>query len=269
MIKTMRPRRMATGLRCFGPLSAPAVATAAAVIAAANAYPASGADLKVYSPIVEEGEIAIEARGNVAIDGNEDKNGAQNQRYEFEITPTDFWHTALVGELEKESDEGLKYTATAWENIFQIFPQGQQWLDLGAYLEYERADRRGSADAVEGKILAEKSFGPITLTLNPIFEKEVGANAGKSTEFKYAARVRWRLMPQIEPAIEAYGDIGEIEDIDPSAAQRHQIGPVVLGKLRLGDVTALRYEAGYLFGLTRDGSPDGAFKWLLELEYHF
>ena len=128
------------------------------------------------------------------------------------------------------------------------------------------------AHRLQGDLLvgpAEKDVGRLTVTVNPIFEKEVGDNASKTTEFKYAARVKWRLMPQLEPAIEAYGDIGEIRRLDPSNAQRHQIGPVLLGKFRLGDTSALRYEAGYLFGLTSGGSPDGAFKWLLELEHYF
>ena len=232
-------------------------------------HPARAADLKVYSPIVEEGEFAFEARGNVAIDNADNKDGAQDQRYALEYSPTSFWQTALYGNLVKEAEGSLKYDATAWENVFQIFPQGEKWLDLGFYVEYEVANQQGSPDALEWKILAEKNVGPLTFTVNPIFEKELGANATKSTEFKYAARAKWRFMPELEPAIEAYGDLGEISHIDPSSEQRHQIGPVLLGKFGLGNASALKYEAGYLFGLTRDGSPDGAFKWLLEFEHHF
>jgi len=246
-----------------------AVVGALTAFGAADFRPAQAADLKVYSPNVEEGEFALEARGNLAIDNASDKNGAQDQRYAIEYSPTGFWRTALYGNLEKEAEGSLKYDATAWENIFQIFPQGQKWLDLGFYVEYEIANEQGGADALEFKILAEKDVGALTFTVNPIFEKELGANAAKSTEFKYAARAKWRLMPQLEPAIEAYGDIGEIRNLDPSSEQRHQIGPVVLGKLNVGNASALRYEAGYLFGLTRDGSPDGAFKWLMEFEHHF
>jgi len=245
------------------------IGTTVAAFAAGHGGPAQAADLKVYSPIVEEGEVAFEARGNVEIDKADSKDGAQDQRYALEYSPLSFWHTALYGNLKKEAEGSLKYDATAWENIFQIFPQGQKWLDLGIYLEYEIADQTGSADALEWKILAEKDVGPLTFTINPIFEKEVGANATKSTEFKYAARVRWRLMPELEPAIEAYGDIGEIRNLDPSSEQRHQVGPVLLGKFHLGDVSTLKYEAGYLFGMTSDGSPDGAFKWMLEFEHHF
>lgn len=235
---------------------------------ALSAPPSLAADLKVYSPIVEQGEFGFETRGNVAIDGDPGKGGAQTQVYEIEYTPTDFWHTALVGIVNKGAGGKLRYDATGWENIFQLVPQGKYWLDLGLYAEYETAHLKGGNDEVEFKLLAEKSFGPVTVTLNPIFEKALGYGA-KATEVKYAAQVRWRLMPEFQPALEAFGDIGEIRNLDPPADQHHQIGPVALGAFRLGQRTALKYEAGYLFGLTRDGSPDGAFKWLLELEYRF
>jgi len=230
---------------------------------------AHATDLKVYSPIVEQGEFALEARGNVAIDDDAFTDGELNQRFEIEYTPTHFWHTALVGEVEKEPGGSVEYEATAWENIFQIFPQGREWLDLGFYIEYEFAAGDGEPDALEWKILAEKSVGPVTVTVNPIFEKELGDNAEGSVEFEYAARVKWRLMPELEPAIEVYGELGELDEVEPLGEQRHQIGPVLLGSLRLGRRMALSYEVGYLFGLTDEGSSDGTFKWLAELEYHF
>lgn len=256
------------------PKGRPAATILLGVIAAATLTPVAGgraraSDLKVYSPVVEKGEFALEARGNVAVDDAEAIDGALNQRFEIEYTPTNFWHTALIGEVEKEPGEDIEYEATAWENIFQIFPQGRHWLDLGLYVEYEFAAEAGKADALEWKVLAEKNVGPLTFTINPTFEKEIGSEAEESVEFKYAARVKWRLMPQLEPAIEVYGDIGEISDVEALREQRHQIGPVLLGKVHLGRRLAVRYELGYLFGLTRDGSPDGAVKWLAELEYHF
>ncbi|HEX9648141.1 MAG TPA: FTR1 family protein [Alphaproteobacteria bacterium] len=250
-------------------VAAVAIVAAAATFGPTGGEPARAADLKVYSPVVEEGEFAIEARGNLTFDDAADKDRAQSQRYEIEYTPNDFWHTALVGKLEQAAEGSLRYTATAWENILQLFPQGQQWLDLGVYLEYELARDRSDADAFEGKILAEKNLGRVAFTVNPTFEQEIGGDDTDSTEFKYAARVKWRWKPELEPAIEAYGDIGEIGDVKAMRAQRHQVGPVLLGTFRLTDTSKLRYEAGYLFGLTSDGSPDGAFKWLVEVEHYF
>lgn len=249
-------------------VAAMAIGTALGAFAPGWDNPARADDLKVYSPIVEEGEFAFETRGHVYNDSDDDQDGESVQRFALEYAPTSWWLTAVYGNFEKEAGGDFEYEATAWENIFQIFPQGSHWLDLGFYVEYEMAAMDGSPDELELKLLAEKNVGHLTFTVNPILEKELGANAEESTEFAYAARAKWRWMPELEPAIEAFGEIGEISDPEPMDEQRHQVGPVLLGKLPLGNRSALKYEAGYLFGLT-EGSPDGAFKWLLEFEHHF
>lgn len=238
---------------------------------AAASFPgtAKAGSLKVYSPIVEQGEYAIEVRGNVTQDSDPAKDGAYSQTTEFEVSPTSFWHTAILGKLKKAPSGSLQYTATAWENVFQLTPHGKYWADLGFYAEYALAQKGGAADTVEWKILAQKDVGRLTFTLNPIFETEVGSNRSGGTEFSYAARMKWRYMPQFEPAIEAYGGFGHIGSFDRRRDQSHQIGPVILGKLDVGPVGALKYELGYLFGLTNPGSADGAFKFLLEWERHF
>jgi high-affinity iron transporter len=252
----------------------PAAATLAAgviiaVIGVGGISRVRAEDLNVYSPIVEPGEYAIETRGNVAFDKDPALDGAVTEVTEIEVTPNNWWHTALLGELVKEPPGSLQYTATGWENIFQLTPQGKYWADLALYLEYDWAKRSGEADAVEWKLLSEKSVGRLTFTLNPIWETEVGHDATGGTEFRYAARVKWRYLRQLEPAIELHGGIGKFSHPDEFRDQSHQIGPVLLGKVHLGGIAELKYQAGYLFGLTRDGSPDGAFKFLLEFERHF
>jgi hypothetical protein len=228
------------------------------------------ADLKVYSPYVNAGEFGIEARGNVAFDNDEQRDGAENQRYEIEYSVNDTWHTALVGELERENaDDALVYEASAWENIFQFMSERTDWLAAGLYLEYEVPDDADASDKVELKVLLEKSFDPITVRLNPILEKELGAHAEEGLEFDYAWQARWRLHPMFEPGIEGFGSIGEINNTNAPDRQRHQIGPAVFGEVELAGFGEIEYEFGYQFGLTDEGSPDGAVKWLLEYEYKF
>jgi hypothetical protein len=211
----------------------------------------------------------METRGNISHDKDEALNGAITEVTEFEVTPNSWWHTALLGEFNKEPDGKLQYDLTGWENIFQLTPQGKYWADLAMYLEYDWAQHRGDSDSFEWKLLAEKDIGRWTFTINPIWEVPVGDNAMGTTEFRYAARVKWRFIPQLEPSIEFHGGIGELSHPDDLQDQRHQIGPVFLGRFDLGGIAELKYEAGYLFGLTHTGSPDGAFKFSLELERHF
>jgi len=231
--------------------------------------PAQAADLKVYSPIVEEGEFAFEARGNAGFDDEDSKDGAQEQRYEIEYGVTDRWKTAIGGQLKKGANSALRYNSTYWENIYQVFDQGEMWLDFGIYVEYKIADDRDDPDILEFKPLFEKSFGRTEITLNPIFEKEVGENSGEGLVFEYASRVKYRWNPLFEPSIEAFGKLGEINNTISPDRQRHQLGPVIMGTIPLlGHDLALAYELGWLVGLT-EGTADGTFKWLVELETYF
>lgn len=243
-----------------------ALVLAAGVALGAAAPSAKAADLKVYSPIVEYGEAALEARGNWTVDGNDDSlDDTLDQRYEVEWTPTDHWHTALIGKLKQKANGPLLYDATKWENIIQVFDQGERWLDFGLYFEYSAADNPNDADAVEFKPLLEKNVGKLTFTLNPIFEKQVGNNAEESVEFEYAWRTKWRWRPELEPGFEVFGGLGEISNFKSPDRQRHQIGPVLFGKFGLNDLGAFKYELGWLFGLTK-GTADGSLKWLVEYE---
>lgn len=251
-----------------------AAAAAIAIIAgvamiADTSSPVRAEDLAVYSPIVEPHEYAIEMRGNIAFDSDPAINHSVNTITEIEVTPNSWWHTALLGEFEKAPPGNLEFAATGWENIFQLTPQGKYWADFAAYVEYDLTQHSGDADKLEWKILAEKTLGPMTLTVNPIWEAEVGANASSGVDFRYAARAKWRLRRTFEPAIEFHGAIGRFDRPTRFADQRHQIGPVVLGQLNLGQIAEFKYEAGYLFGVTRAGSPDGALKFLVELERRF
>jgi hypothetical protein len=245
------------------------VAGATAVAALALLAPhAASADTKVYSPIVVEGEAGIESRGSNTFDSDPSKDGAQQQVHEIEYVVTDRWMTALFGELKRDSGGDLKYDGTAWENIIQLFEQGEPWIDSGLYFEYNVANQDGDADTVEGKLLLEKPVGRFVNTLNLIFEKQVGANAAEGTEFGYAYRTRYRWRPYLEPAIEAFGEVGELRSVKPIDQQDHKIGPVILGYIPIVRSLAFYYELGWLFGLT-DATAAHTLKWLGELEFRF
>ena len=244
-----------------------AAGTAAGVVACAlilvTAEP-SRAAFKVYSPIVIGHEWELETRGTVDNDSSTSKDHKQKQIYELGYAPTDRWATAIFAELEKPPGGSLKTESIAWENIFQLFEQGEKWIDAGLYGEYE-ASTRGGPDKLEAKLLLEKPVGRFVNTANVIFEKEVGSGAEDSVELGYAWRTGLRLMPQLEPSVEAFGEFGPIDDFKSGSQQKHNIGPVMRGLLGVWGNMHVRYELGYLFGLT-DGTANGQLKWLLELE---
>lgn len=247
----------------------PAAPAAAAVLALALALltlllPATPAHAKkiVYSPVVHEGEKEIE----YYVDWREAPGGADTVGHELALEyafgPRD--QIALYGVWQGVSGTGTAFVQHNVEWIHQLFEQGERAWDVGTYVEYQvPADTAGSADKVEFKLLLERTFSRATLTLNPVFEKELGKNAAHATEVGYGARYAWRLRRALEPAIEAYGDMGEVGNPDSPRDQSHLVGPAV--DLRLG--RHLLWHVGALFGLT-GGSEDVRIKSQLAVEWY-
>ena len=222
---------------------------------------------KVYSPHVEAGELEIEVRGHVDFDDDNDLDDAHRELFEIGYAFTDWWLTSIFLEYEKEPHGQYGHAATAWENIFELTEPGRYWLDFGLYVEYE--DPAGSGpQQLEFKGLFEKQVSRFVNTGNLIFEREVGNNASSDIEVAYAWRTKYQLRQEFQPALELYGDLGELDGLEINGDQQHQAGPVASGKFSLGNESSISYEFGYLFGLT-DDSPDGAVKWRLEFEYEF
>ena len=249
------------------PTSSPRVPIIAALIiligAAVVAAPRADAADKVYSPIVEEGERAIELRGHRESDGDPGVDGAQQYKLDLEFSPAWFWTTELVGEWEKEPGADLKNTEVAWENIFQLFEQGRYAIDAGLLVEYAHSTVPGSEDKLELGALLQKDFGPHQMRFNFLAEREL--RSGADTELDYALQYRWRRNPLFEPGIEMYGNFGELGNLGSLGDHRHELGPAAFGRVPLGS-GALKYEFAWLFALTEDAAAQTA-RFLLEYEF--
>lgn len=221
---------------------------------------------KVYSPTVEQGETEIEFRGHTTFDSRKNKDDQQKYIIEVGHGFTDYWFTSVFGEIEKEENGEMEYEATAWENIFQLTEQGEYWVDVGLYLEYEYAHESYNNDKAEFKFLLEKANGRWVHTLNIIFEKELGSNAPDETEQGYAWRTAMLMSKSFEPALEIYGSTGEVGSPNHNEDQDHRAGPVISGTFKLGPTDKMAYEVGYLVGLT-NAAPDGTLKFTLEYEF--
>ena len=55
-------------------------------------------DMKVYSPIVEKGDLQFEFIGNVVIDDADAHHGFKHQEFEIEYGVKDFWATSITGQ---------------------------------------------------------------------------------------------------------------------------------------------------------------------------
>jgi hypothetical protein len=216
----------------------------------------------VYSPIVEEAEIELEYYLDVARDRDPAVDGTLNHEIELEYGATDRWKTSIYYVARNRPGKGFTSEKIKWANIYQLFEQGERWLDAGLYLEYHVSLQRGNPNALEFKLLLEKEFGRLVHTFNPILKREMGGSTKNSTLVEYAWRTRYRYIPQMEFGVEAFGTLGEIAHINSPSNQEHMAGPVVYGKL----AGFLEYQIGYLIGLTGK-TPDGTLK--LQVSYEF
>lgn len=221
------------------------------------------------SPIVEEGEIEYEHNGSVTFDKKKSgRNNDQSYTHSLGYGVTSFWKTELEGEFEAAPASNLRFKATTFENVFQLTPQGEYFADLGLFAEYSHVADRNNPDTAKFGPLVQKEWGETLHTLNLLFEKQIGLHRTDATDFTPAWQSRWRLNPLFEPGIEYYGDIADIARLGKLSGQRHRIGPVLVGLFDTQGIGKLKYEVGYLFGLTR-GTENGAVRWKLEYEFRF
>jgi len=216
---------------------------------------------KVYSPIVEGGELEFEVRGGVDFDHRASKDGKQKYKYAVGYGVNDRWFTEFYGEIEKGAENSqFEFAALEWENRFQLTEQGQYWIDTGLYFSYEVSFEDDKADKIEGKFLLEKEIKSFTHTANIIFEKQVGGDSEKETEGELAWGSRYRWEKYFEPGFEFHSEFGELNAGKSFDEQEHLVGPVCYGKIK-----NFKYDLGYLFGISND-APDGMLKWIVEYE---
>ena len=225
--------------------------------------PEARADHVVYSPLVEEGEVAVELRGHYDFDGNKDLDGGQAYKAEIEWAPISRWRTELLVEYEREPGEDLDATEIAWENVFQLTEQGQYWADFGLLAEYAYSLEDEGTDAIELALLAQKDFGRNEARVNLVFEQPL--ESGADLEMEYRWQYRYRLSEVFEPGVEMYGGMGEWGEFGSFNDHEQQLGPAAYGKFRTAS-GAIKYEVGLLFGLT-DDTPDTTARFMLEYEF--
>ena len=238
-------------------------ASLVAIVAIATHSPRADAAHVVYSPLVVQGEKAVELRGHYDFDGDDALDGGQKYKAEFEWSPLARWRTELLAEFEQEPGGDLDTTEVAWENVFQLTEQGQYWADFGLLAEYAHSLEQGGHDALELGLLGQKDAGRHETRVNLTFEREF--TSGADTEIEYAWQYRYRLGEKFEPGVEMYGGLGEWGSMGSFNDHEQQVGPAAFGKLRTA-TGAFKYEVGLLFALN-DATPDTTLRLLLEYEF--
>lgn len=227
------------------------------------AHAARADELRLISPNeIDYREIEIEHEGSA------DRAGGRVYSLDLGTGPTQWWHVGVELDLEREAGPGSETSlqGVTLENQIRLTRPGENWADVALYSEFTRSAEREVPDDVLIGALFLKDIGRTTHTLNLFFDKAFSSDDDYSgVRFSYAAQSRWNLYRQFAPAIEAFGRAGRIDRPDSFPSGQLIAGPAVVGAFLLGPVGKLRYEAGYLFGLT-GASPSGTIRWKMEME---
>lgn len=225
---------------------------------------ATAADFKVFYPNVVKGEFEFENRAFDTFDSDPSRGNTRNVTSEFAYGITDYWQAEIENEFEKGSQDKWRYHALGFENVFQLTEPGENYLDVGFFAEYEIAMQRGNSDGfIFGPIL-QKQFGRLLVTANLFVAADLGGNEPEDPQFNYALEAKYLLTPLFQPGFQIYGAPGAFSGFNRFSQQDNRAGPVIFGQFSTAP-GKIKYEAGYLVGLTHD-SPSGTLKFLLEYE---
>jgi high-affinity iron transporter len=231
-------------------------------------------EFKIRYPIVDYREVEIEHFADTTFD-KPNTGKSNNQRYtnEYGFGPLPNWFIELGTEFQALNGQNITYDATEIESYLQLTPTGKYWGDAALFAEYEQPVRRGDAKSFTFGPLAQTELGEIAgisalHTANLLFTKEVGNSRTDATPLFIAWQSRLLLNPLIEPGVEYYGQLSDLANPGKLADQQHRVGPVLVGRRNFAPYGQVKYEVGYLFGLTR-ATERGAVRWRLEYEIPF
>lgn len=244
---TFKPSKRLLGLLLLG--------TAAATLSFAAR---ADDDFNIYRPYVTQGQSEVELRGHQVTDGDPALQG--ERAYEISVAHafTSWWRPEVyLGMYERLPGQPNTYAGHEFENVFQLTDAGQYWADLGFLASYEHESQPGVNSKVEFGPLLERQDDRFRQRLNFIWEKEVGAGAGRQYAFRGTYLVTYSFTPAVAPGFEAY-----YRPADSS----HQLGPALYGDISSSSGNELEYSAALVFGLNQ-GAPNRTF--VLRLEYEF
>lgn len=215
-------------------------------------------EFKVYtSKTAPEGEMEISFWNNYTSSsplpysflGNPiSKEGLMEYSLELEYGVTDRLTIEGYGDYEQPRGESLQYVgAKAVLARYHIFEEDERFWDTSIYLEYSLpTESYNPSEELEARLLLEKAVNRWTVRLNPIFSKPVsGPEVAGGVEFGYAAGIYWRNFHYFVPALEVFGDLGELKN---TPKHLHYIFPGFAVNFGSG----WKWESGVGFGLTSD-----------------
>jgi hypothetical protein len=208
------------------------------------------AEFEIQEAEIEKGEIEIEYRGayhwgvpqgaeGADEFGFEVNNTVQSHELEWQMGITNWWMISAVAGFDQPLGEDLQASSVEIETQFGLIRREGNGVGLAFQMQYEQAINHGAQEDGEPNELAmgpivELAKGPLLLTFNPLFGKQIGTFAdqeGLGFEYgwrgEYAVNKRWGL------AVEMFGEVEDLANAGSFNDQIHSLGPTLL--INFGD----------------------------------
>jgi hypothetical protein len=241
------------------------------------------AQFEVKEPKVEKGELEVEEHSSFQSGLPEDDEARHGHEVSIGYGFTNFWKAEFSAGFEKEDGGSFQATELEFENTFQLAHFADSGVTI-AFLVTGVAGLHDEPDAIEFGPLMQFGDGDRHLILNGIFEKTFGDNREEGTGFEYAAQLRFLNWSRFGLGVEAFGEIGNIEDVQSFNDEQLRVGPVLYFDLLSSEEKSIKDDddddkkggskgpekitsaIGVLFGAT-DATPDVTLKWDVEIEF--
>ena len=206
---------------------------------------------KIYHPYVLANEREVEWRYFIR-HNNKGNALAQRLGYGFSIYDNVTFEAYVIGDKKTQSD----FNVHAYEGEFRwmLTEQGKYSIDTGLLFEFERDTLNNTWEITTG-LLAEKEFEKTSLTTNIFLVYGIGSNIEQELSTTVRAQYRYRLTPELQPAIEFYANDDYVG-----------IGPAFMGTQRFTPFKRLKWETAFVFS-SKHGNQDNTFR--LSIEYEF
>jgi hypothetical protein len=237
-------------------LTAAVSAIAAAGFSLGGVKPAL-AEFEIQESNIEAGEVELEYRGAVHwgfpkqekqeaggdAEGLEDDASElplrQSHDFELQMGVTDWWLLTVTANTDQPLDGNYDLNSMEVGTQFELKERKGDGIGLAVQLEYQQALNHGDIENGDpnefgfGPII-ELAKGPVLMTLNPLFGKQLGEFADQeSLGFEYGWQAKYSVNKRWGLGVEAFGEIEDLANAGSFQEQNHSIGPTVF--LNFGD----------------------------------
>jgi hypothetical protein len=205
------------------------------------------AEFEIQETTIEKGEVEVEYRGAVhwGVPGTAASDEAagdaleeivepglrQSHDLEVQWSATDWLQVSITTSFTEPLGNDLNLTSVEGETLFELIEREGDGLGLAFDVEYEQAINHGDeeeANEVAFGPFVELAQGPLLLTVNPLFVRQVGNNAdADGLGFDYGWRAEYEVASHWGVGVEMFGEIEDLSHSGPFDAQEHSIGPTL------------------------------------------